>query len=90
MKTLRYSEGIREAFEYLLLNYPDVCLMGQGLWSPWYVGNSMNDLEHQFGKDRIMGSEMIMPQRCNLSPVSILHLRLKLTLTINRYLINVV
>ena len=54
MKTLRYSEGIREAFEYLLSNYPDVCLMGQGLWSPWYVGNSMNDLEHQFGKDRIM------------------------------------
>lgn len=54
MKTLRYSEGIREAFEYLLSKYPDVCLMGQGLWSPWYVGNSMNDLEQQFGKDRVL------------------------------------
>lgn len=54
MKKLKYSEGIREGFEYLLKNYPEVCLMGQGLWSPWYVGSSMNDLEHIFGKDRVL------------------------------------
>ena len=31
-------------FEYLLENYPEVFVIGQGLWSPWYVGNSMTDL----------------------------------------------
>lgn len=53
-KLLKYSDGIREGFEYLLSNYPEVCLLGQGLWSPWYVGNTMNDLEKQFGKQRIL------------------------------------
>ena len=53
-KIIKYSEGIREGFEYLLSNYEEVCLMGQGLWSPWYVGNTMNDLENQFGKERIL------------------------------------
>ena len=28
--------------------------MGQGLWSPWYVGNSMTDLDKQFGEDKII------------------------------------
>ena len=54
MNKMKYSEGIRQGFEYLLKNYPEVCLMGQGLWSPWYVGSSMNDLEHLFGKDRVL------------------------------------
>ncbi len=54
MKKIAYSKGIRDAFDYLLENYNDVCLMGQGLWSPWYVGSSMNDLEHKFGKDRVL------------------------------------
>ena len=27
--------------------------MGQGLWSPWYVGNSMKDLTN-YGKKRII------------------------------------
>lgn len=54
MKTIKYSQAIRDGFEYLLENYEDVCVMGQGLWSPWYVGSSMNDLEHQFGKERVL------------------------------------
>jgi len=54
MTTIKYSEGIREAFDYLLTNYNDICLMGQGLWSPWYVGSSMNDLEQKFGKNRVL------------------------------------
>ena len=53
-KKLKYSNGIRDAFEYLLNQYDDCVVMGQGLWSPWYVGSSMNDLEHQFGKHRIL------------------------------------
>ena len=28
--------------------------MGQGLWSPWYVGNSMKDLDKLYGKKRII------------------------------------
>ena len=40
-KNLTYSEAILEGFKYLLDNYPEVFVIGQGLWSPWYVGNSM-------------------------------------------------
>jgi len=53
-KKLKYSEGIRDAFAYILENYEDSAIMGQGLWSPWYVGSSMNDLEKQFGKNRVL------------------------------------
>ena len=49
-----YGTAIRSAFEYLLERYPEVFVMGQGLWSPWYVGNSMTDLDQQFGIDRII------------------------------------
>jgi acetoin:2,6-dichlorophenolindophenol oxidoreductase subunit beta len=51
---ITYAQAIRSAFHYLLKTYPEVFVMGQGLWSPWYVGNSMNDLEVEFGKDRVM------------------------------------
>jgi hypothetical protein len=36
-----YGEAIRGGFDYLLDRYPEVFVIGQGLWSPWYVGNSM-------------------------------------------------
>jgi pyruvate dehydrogenase E1 component beta subunit len=49
-----YGSAIREGFAYLLKNYPEVFVIGQGLWSPWYVGNSMTDLEKEFGIDRII------------------------------------
>jgi pyruvate dehydrogenase E1 component beta subunit len=49
-----YGTAIRAAFEYLLERYPDVFVMGQGLWSPWYVGNSMTDLDKRFGKQRVI------------------------------------
>ena len=43
----RYSYGtaILSGFEYLLQKYPEVFVIGQGLWSPWYVGNSMTNLD---------------------------------------------
>ncbi len=28
--------------------------MGQGLWSPWYVGSTMKDLDKRFGKQRVI------------------------------------
>ena len=49
-----YGTAILAAFEYLLDRYPDVFVMGQGLWSPWYVGNSMTDLDRKFGKHRVI------------------------------------
>lgn len=49
-----YGTAILSAFEYLLANYPEVFVIGQGLWSPWYVGNSMTDLDKKFGIERII------------------------------------
>src|SRR5947209_9671904 len=54
MKRTSYCEGILDAHHYLLKNYADVFVIGQGLWSPWYVGNSMKDLDKHYGRDRIM------------------------------------
>ncbi|MDA7670542.1 alpha-ketoacid dehydrogenase subunit beta [Verrucomicrobia bacterium] len=55
-KNLNYGEAICSGFQYLLKNYPEVFCIGQGLWSPWYVGNSMTNLEVDFGKERILDS----------------------------------
>ena len=49
-----YGSAIREGFEYLLSAYPNVFAIGQGLWSPWYVGNSMTDLDRKFGRERVI------------------------------------
>ena len=49
-----YGSALREGFAYLLSNYPEVFTIGQGLWSPWYVGNSMTDLDKEFGKERVI------------------------------------
>jgi acetoin:2,6-dichlorophenolindophenol oxidoreductase subunit beta len=54
MATTFYGSAIREAFEYLLDNRPEVFAIGQGLWSSWYVGNTMTGLEEQFGKAPII------------------------------------
>ena len=54
MKETTYSEAILEGFKYLLDNYEEVFVIGQGLWSPWYVGNSMKDLDKLYGKKRII------------------------------------
>jgi pyruvate dehydrogenase E1 component beta subunit len=51
-----YSKGILEAFRYLLEKHEDVFVIGQGVWSPWYVGDSMTDLEIDFGRGRVIDS----------------------------------
>ncbi len=53
-KQHNYGTAILAAFEYLLEKYPEVFVIGQGLWSPWYVGNSMTDLDKRFGTKRII------------------------------------
>jgi acetoin:2,6-dichlorophenolindophenol oxidoreductase subunit beta len=51
---ITFAQGILDAHRYLLSNYPNVFVIGQGLWSPWYVGATMTDLDQDFGKERII------------------------------------
>lgn len=51
-----YGAAILAAHKYLLDNYPEVFVFGQGLWSPWYVGSTMTDLDKIYGKERIIDS----------------------------------
>ena len=64
MKKITYAGAILEGFEYLLENYPKVFVIGQGVWSPWYVGSSMNDLEKRFGKNRVIDTP-VSESACN-------------------------
>jgi pyruvate/2-oxoglutarate/acetoin dehydrogenase E1 component len=54
MAKTAYGPAIREGFEWLLANDRSVFTIGQGLWSPWYVGNSMTNLDKQFGVERVI------------------------------------
>ena len=54
MTKYNYGTAILAGFEYVLEKYPETFVIGQGLWSPWYVGNSMTDLDKKFGVKRII------------------------------------
>ena len=56
MRTLSYAQAIREAHAMLLDRDPRVFVIGQGLWSPWYAGTTLKDLDKEFGRDRILDS----------------------------------
>src|SRR2546425_10582851 len=56
MRTLSYAQAMREAFAQLLASDPRVFVIGQGVWSPWYAGTSLKDLDKEFGRDRIIDS----------------------------------
>ncbi len=54
MTRMQYCEAILAGFEYVMAN-DDKCLtIGQGLWSPWYVGRSMDGLDKKFGLERVI------------------------------------
>jgi pyruvate dehydrogenase E1 component beta subunit len=53
-RVLAYCDGIREAFEYCMDKDERVFAIGQGLWSPWYVGRSMDNLDKRYGKHRVI------------------------------------
>tara|TARA_B100001093_G_C26840659_1_gene1020389 strand:- start:637 stop:1623 length:987 start_codon:yes stop_codon:yes gene_type:complete len=53
-KETTYGEALREAANYVLEKYPETFVIGQGVWSPWYVGNSMTNLEKKFGRNRVI------------------------------------
>ncbi len=54
MAVRSYGVAIRDGFEHLMTEHREVFTIGQGLWSPWYVGSTMTDLEKQFGKARVI------------------------------------
>jgi pyruvate/2-oxoglutarate/acetoin dehydrogenase E1 component len=56
MRTLNYAQAIREAHGQLLASDPRVFLIGQGLWSPWYAGASLENLDRDFGRERLLDS----------------------------------
>ncbi|MDD2773295.1 MAG: pyruvate dehydrogenase complex E1 component subunit beta [Elusimicrobiales bacterium] len=54
MRIINYANAICEAHRQLLKSDPRVFIIGQGLWSPWYAGSSLKDLDKQFGKNRVI------------------------------------
>ena len=56
MRELNYAAAIREGHQQLLAADERVFVIGQGLWSPWYAGSSLLDLDKQFGRERIIDS----------------------------------
>ncbi len=55
-RLLSYAEAIREGFAQLLRADPRVFVIGQGVWSPWYAGQSLEGLDREFGRGRVMDS----------------------------------
>jgi len=56
MRTLTYAAAIREAHAQLLERDARVFLIGQGLSSPWYAGASLDQLDRDFGCERLLDS----------------------------------
>lgn len=53
-RTLEYGAALNEAFVQLMEENPRMLIIGQGLYSPWYVGSSMVELEKRFGTARVI------------------------------------
>ncbi|MDP7239356.1 MAG: transketolase C-terminal domain-containing protein [Candidatus Latescibacteria bacterium] len=56
MRLLSYAQAIREAHAQLLENDPRVFVFGQGLYSPWYAGSSLLDIDIDYGRERVIDS----------------------------------
>jgi pyruvate/2-oxoglutarate/acetoin dehydrogenase E1 component len=54
MRKLTYSLAINEALHQMMESDPSVFLMGQGVKSPWYVGNTAKGLLKKFGPNRVI------------------------------------
>jgi pyruvate/2-oxoglutarate/acetoin dehydrogenase E1 component len=53
-KRLSYSLAINEALHQMMDDNPSVFLIGQGVKSPWYVGNTARGLLRKFGSGRVI------------------------------------
>ena len=53
-RNLSYSLAINEAFHQTMEKDDSVILIGQGVKSPWYVGNTAQGLIPRFGEKRVL------------------------------------
>ena len=53
-RILSYVDALCEAHSQLLETDPRCFIIGQGLWSPWYAGASLKDLDKKFGRERVI------------------------------------
>ena len=54
MRKLSYSLAINEALHQTMSSDPSIFLIGQGVKSPWYVGNTAKGLLEKFGSERVI------------------------------------
>lgn len=54
IRVLKYSEAINEAFHQMMSRDKSVFLIGQGVKSPWYVGDTVHGLLETFGPERVI------------------------------------
>ena len=54
MRQLTYSLAINEALHQMMSRDESVFLIGQGVKSPWYVGNTARGLLERFGSERVI------------------------------------
>jgi len=55
-RKISYAEAIREAHAQLLASDRRVFILGQGVWSPWYAGTTLRDMDKEFGRHRVIDS----------------------------------
>jgi pyruvate/2-oxoglutarate/acetoin dehydrogenase E1 component len=53
-RKLNFGLAINEALRQTMQADPTVFLIGQGVKSPWYVGNTCNGLVKEFGEERVI------------------------------------
>ena len=53
-RNLQYSLAINEALHQMMESDASVFMIGQGVKSPWYVGNTANGLVEKFGEERVI------------------------------------
>lgn len=51
---MRYSEAIRLAISDSMASNEKMIILGQGVWSPFYVGQTMENLEKIYGRERVI------------------------------------
>ena len=54
MIEISYAQAIRLAIKNSMQRDSRLIAMGQGLWSPFYVGSTMEKLDDEFGRDRVI------------------------------------
>lgn len=54
MRSLSYALAINEALHQMMEIDPSVMVIGQGITSPWYVGDTAQGLTEKFGSSRVI------------------------------------